>query len=93
MDVSSRAGGGGVRSEWGGRGTWLFFICSGVAGGEEDGEDGARVGDDVLEGGDIEVGSKSRSGIEGDSKGLRVIRSIKKRRKALGKRSIERPSQ
>lgn len=62
---------------------WLFLRCSGVAGGEEDGDDGASVGDDAFDEGGNEVGSKSRSGIGGDSKGLRVIWSRRRRRIAL----------
>lgn len=54
-----------------------------MTGGEEEGEDGARVGDEVLEGGGNVTGSKSRSGIGGARRGLRVIRSRVKRRKAL----------
>jgi hypothetical protein len=82
-DESERAGDGSARSGWGGRGMWLFLIWSGVAGGEEEGEDGARVGDDVLDEGGNETGSKSRSGIGGLRSGLRVIRSRTNRRKVL----------
>lgn len=52
----------------------MFLRCSGVVGGEDAGEDGASVGDDALEGGGSAAGSKSRSGIGGDKRGLRVIR-------------------
>jgi hypothetical protein len=69
----------------------LFLIWSGVAGGEEEGDDGARVGDDVLEGVGNEAGSKSRSGIGGARRGLRVIRSKTSRRKALKDMSMEDP--
>ena len=47
------------------------------------GEDGARVGDDVLDEGGNETGSKSRSGIGGLRSGLRVIRNRTNRRKVL----------
>jgi hypothetical protein len=69
----------------------LFLIWSGVAGGEEEGDDGARVGDDVLEGVGNEAGSKSRSGIGGARRGLRVIRSKTSRRRALKDMSMEDP--
>jgi hypothetical protein len=63
----------------------LFLIWSGVAGGEEEGDEGASVGDDVLDKGGNEAGSKSRSGMGGARRGLRVIRSKTNRRKALKK--------
>lgn len=47
-------------------------------------EVGARVGDEVaLEGGGNVVGSKSRSGIVGDTSGLFVVLSNRIRRAAL----------
>lgn len=50
----------------------LFLKCSGVAGGESVGDEGASVGEELVEGGGIMVGSRSRSGIGGVSNGRRV---------------------
>jgi hypothetical protein len=61
----------------------LFLRCSGVAGGDEEGEEGVRVGVDALDGSGSEAGSKSRSGIGGESKGRLVIRNKRRRRIAL----------
>lgn len=61
----------------------MFLRWSGVAVGDEEGDEGARVGEDSwLEGGGV-VGSNARSGIGGNNKGLRVIRSRRKRSMAL----------
>jgi hypothetical protein len=54
-----------------------------VAGGEDEGEDGAKVGVDALDSGGIDPGSKSRSGIGGESKGRIVARNRVIRSKAL----------
>jgi hypothetical protein len=64
-------------------GMWLFLRCSGVAGGELGGEDGASVGEELFEGRGNAPGSKSLSGIGGESNGLRVVRTRKSRRIAL----------
>ena len=77
---------GELRSGCMGRGTWLFLRCSGVAGGEEVGEDGASVGDDVLDCGGNGIGSKSRSGMGGESKGRLVTLSKTVRRSTLNGR-------
>lgn len=66
-------GGGEERSGWGSSGSWLFRKCSGVPGGDEPKEDGARVGEEWVEGGGKLSGSMSRSGIGGDINGRRVM--------------------
>lgn len=66
-----------------GNGTWLLRRCSGVAGGDCDGEEGARVGEDELEDGGSVAGSNSRSGIGGWMSGRRVILRRMKRKIAL----------
>lgn len=76
-------GGGGTRRWWGGSGTWLFFRWSGVWDGDEEGEEGARVGVEELEGGGRDPISKSLSGTGGSTKGRLVIRSRAKRKIAL----------
>lgn len=74
----------GSRRGWGARGTWLFFRCSGVARGEGEMEEGAKVGDEsALDGDGSVVGSKSRSGTVGVTRGLFVVRSNKTRSAAL----------
>lgn len=62
-----------------------------MAGGEDGGEEGARVGDDVEEADDggRELGSNSRSAMGGDSSGRRVIFKMRRRRIALKKRSSD----
>ena len=60
----------------------MFLRCSGVTGGEEEGDDGASVGEDALEGESTD-GSNSLSGTGGDTSGLRVMRSKERRREAL----------
>jgi hypothetical protein len=62
---------------------WLFFKWSGVCGGESEGEEGAKVGEEALLGGGIEAGSRSLSGIGGDNSGRPVIRRSTRRRIAL----------
>jgi hypothetical protein len=74
-----------VRRGWASRGAWLLRRCSGVAGGDWAGEEGARVGEDVVEDGGRVAGSNSRSGIGGLTSGLCVIRRRRKRRIALRK--------
>lgn len=59
-----------------------------MAGGEDDGEEATRVGEDVVEGGGRLAGSMSLSGIGGDKMGRRVIRRRAKRSMAL-KRNIQ----
>jgi len=54
-----------------------------VAGGEDAGDDGASVGEEVVDGNETEVRSKSRSGIGGDSNGRRVVRRRSRRRRVL----------
>ena len=61
----------------------MFLRCSGVPGGVEEGEEGTRVGDEVVEEGDKEVRSKSRSEIGGESKGRCVMRNRTSRKIAL----------
>ena len=83
----SSRGGGGTRSGCGGKGTWLFRKCSGVDGSELGGEDGASVGEvatSELSDEGSWAGSKSRSGMGGESSGRRVMRRMSKRRVALG---------
>ena len=60
----------------------MFFKWSGVGGGDNAGEEGARVGEDALLGG-MEAGSRSLSGIGDDSTGRRVMRNSTRRRIAL----------
>lgn len=76
-------GGGEVRSGCGRRGTWLFRKWSGVLGEELEGDEGARVGEDVVDEGDRAVGSISRSGIGGETSGRRVMRRSTNRNIAL----------
>lgn len=84
MEESERPGGGGVIiKELGCNGTWLFFKWSGVAGGDVGGVVGTRVGEEWIEEGGREVGSKSRSGMAGDTMGLRVTLSMTRRRITL----------
>ncbi len=64
----------------------MFFRCSGLMEGELDCEEGARVGVELVEGGAMLDGSKSRSGSGGHIPGLRVILKIISRRMALIKR-------
>ena len=78
-------GGGGVRRGCRGSATWLFLRCSGVDGIEGGGEDAARVGEDVSEPTGMFSGSNSRSGTIGEINGRRVIRSKRRRRRALAK--------
>jgi len=61
----------------------LFLRWSGVWGGDGEGEEGARVGDEELEGGGRDAMSKSLSGTGGPTKGRFVIRSRANRRIAL----------
>jgi hypothetical protein len=61
----------------------LFFKWSGVGGGDNAGEEGARVGEEALLGGGMEAGSRSLSGIGDDSTGRRVMRNNTRRRIAL----------
>lgn len=74
----------GVKRECGGREERLFFRWSGVAGGDDWRSEGGRVGEDGIVGGGRVVGSKSRWGMGGDKRGLRVMRRRVKRRAALG---------
>ena len=50
-EITVAGGGSGARWWWGCSGMWLFFRWSGVWGGDVEGEEGARVGDEELEGG------------------------------------------
>jgi len=54
-----------------------------VTGGEDCGEDGAKVGEDVVLEGGSTAGSKSRSGIGGETNGCCVIFKSKRRRENL----------
>jgi len=72
-----------LRRGCGSRGTRLLRRWSGVTGGEGCGEDGARVGDDVVLDGGSTAGSKSRSGIGGETNGCCVIFNSKRRRETL----------
>ena len=54
-----------------------------MLGGEFEADEGASVGEEVTEEGGRAVGSISRSGIGGETNGLRVIRKSVKRRIAL----------
>lgn len=58
-------------------------MCSGVRGGELVIDEGARVGDEVLDCKGMAAGSKSRSGMGGARIGRRVIFTSVSRRKAL----------
>lgn len=82
-ETAVAGGGGGTRRWWGWSGTWLFFRWSGVCGGDKEGEEGARVGDEELEGGGRDAISKSLSGTGGPTKGRLVIRRRAKRKIAL----------
>jgi hypothetical protein len=53
-----------------------------VTGGESEGDEGARVGEDAPDDGRVE-GSNSRSGINGNTSGRRVRRRRKRRKNAL----------
>lgn len=68
---------------------WLFLRCSGVDNVDGGELDGTSVDDEVSEsrGGRLE-GSKSRSGIGGDTKGLRVILRSTMRKTALETRYV-----
>ena len=61
----------------------MFFRWSGVWGGDEEGEEGARVGVEELEGGGRDPISISLSGTGGSTKGRLVIRRRAKRKIAL----------
>jgi len=62
---------------------WLFFKWSGVEIGDGESEE-TSVGDEVSESRDDKLeGSKSRSGIGGETSGLRVILRRIRRRTAL----------
>jgi len=71
----------------------LFFRCSGLMEGELDCEKGARVGVELVEGGAMLDGSKSRSGSGGHIPGLRVILKIISRRMAFTSSSKKTPRQ
>ena len=64
----------------------MFLRWSGVWGGDDGGEEGARVGDEELEGGGSDAMSNSLSGTGGPTKGRLVIRKIEKRKIALSVR-------
>jgi len=73
-----------VKRACGGREERLFWRWSGVAGGDDWRSEWGRVGEDGMVGGGRVVGSKSRWGMGGDKRGLRVMRRRAKRRAALG---------
>ena len=78
-------GGGGLVSSGCGRSCmWLFLRWSGVLGGEFEADEGARVGEEVTDEGGRAVGSISRSGMGGETNGLRVMRRSTNRKIALG---------
>jgi len=82
-EITVAGGGGGTRRWWGCSGIWLFLRWSGVCGGDREGEEGARVGDEELEGGGRDAMSKSLSGTVGPTKGRLVMRKSAKRKIAL----------
>lgn len=62
----------------------MFFKWSGVVGGDDANEDGAKVGEDSALGGGRTVGSKSRSGRGGERRGLCVTFKSRRRSITLG---------
>lgn len=64
----------------------MFLRWSGVWGGDGDGEEGANVGDEELEGGERDAISKSLSGTDGPTNGRLVVRRRANRKIALAVR-------